>query len=127
MLRGLARGLRHLVSVGERCLQLLGPSPTLGSLGPSHLWRHKSWLSLQGTPCVHVVAGTPHGEVRDILSLSVLKFLEGDEVGLLEKTVSEKLRLFVNLCEWVVLSWVKWRISNVVASCAHRMFSIPGR
>jgi hypothetical protein len=29
--------------------------PTLGSLGPSHQWRHKSWVSLRGPPCVHGV------------------------------------------------------------------------
>ena len=42
-----------------------GPSPTLGSLGPSHQWRHKSRASLRGPPCAHGVAGTPQGEVRD--------------------------------------------------------------
>ena len=42
-----------------------GPSPTLGSLGPSHQWRHKSRASLWGPPCAHGVAGTPQGEVRD--------------------------------------------------------------
>ena len=36
------------------------------SLGPSHQWRHKSRVLLRGTPCAHGVAGTPHGEVRDI-------------------------------------------------------------
>ena len=44
-----------------------GPSPTLGSLGPSHQWRHKSRASLRGPPCAHGVAGTPQGEVRDSL------------------------------------------------------------
>ena len=42
-----------------------GPSPTLGSLGSSHQWRHKSRVSLRGPPCAHGVAGTPQGEVRD--------------------------------------------------------------
>ena len=42
-----------------------GPSPTLGSLGPSHQWHHKSRASLRGPPCAHGVAGTPQGEVRD--------------------------------------------------------------
>ena len=42
-----------------------GPSPTLGSLGPSHQWRHKSRASLQDPPCAHGVAGTPQGEVCD--------------------------------------------------------------
>ena len=42
-----------------------GPSPTLGSLGPSHQWRYKSRAPLRGPPCAHGVAGTPQGEVRD--------------------------------------------------------------
>ena len=45
-----------------------GPSPTLGSLGPSHQWHHKSRASLRGPPCAHGVAGTPQGEVRDKVS-----------------------------------------------------------
>ena len=44
-----------------------GPSLTLGLLGPSHQWCHKSWASLRGPPCAHGVAGTPQGEVRDNL------------------------------------------------------------
>ena len=47
-----------------------GPSPTLGSLGPSHQWCHKSRASLRGPPCAHGVAGTPQGEVRDNLGLA---------------------------------------------------------
>ena len=50
--------------------------PTPGALthtkitvGPSHQWRHKSWVSLHGPPCVYGVLGTPHGEVRDKLYL----------------------------------------------------------
>ena len=43
----------------------LGPSLTLGLLGPSHQWCHKSWASLRDPPCAHGVAGTPQGEVRD--------------------------------------------------------------
>ena len=39
---------------------------TLGSLGPPHQQRHKSWVSLPGPPCAHGVLGTPHGEVGDI-------------------------------------------------------------
>ena len=54
-----------LVSVGGRRSQRPGPSPTLGSLGPSHQRRHKSRVSLRGPPCAHGVSGTPHGEVRD--------------------------------------------------------------
>ena len=42
-----------------------GPSPILGSLGPSHQWHHKSRASLRGPPCAHGGAGTPQGEVRD--------------------------------------------------------------
>src|SRR6202048_463075 len=56
-----------LVSVGGRRSQRPGPSPTLGSLGPSHQRRHKSRVSLRGPPCAHGVSGTPHGEVRDSL------------------------------------------------------------
>ena len=52
-------------SVGGRHYQHMGPSTTLGSLGPSHLWRHKSWVSLWGPPCAHGVASTPHGEVHN--------------------------------------------------------------
>ena len=54
-----------LVSVGGRHSQRLGPSPTLGSLGPSHHRRHKSWVSLRGPPCAHGVSDIPFGEVRD--------------------------------------------------------------
>src|ERR1700738_5119253 len=54
-----------LVSVGGRRSQRPGPSPTLGSLGPSHQRRHKSRVSLRGPPCAHGVSGTPYGEVRD--------------------------------------------------------------
>src|SRR6202048_4199486 len=54
-----------LVSVVGRRSQRPGPSPTLGSLGPSHQRRHKSRVSLRGPPCAHGVSGTPHGEVRD--------------------------------------------------------------
>ena len=43
--------------------QCPGPSPTLGSFGPSHQWRHKSWVSLQGPLCARGVSGTPHNEV----------------------------------------------------------------
>jgi hypothetical protein len=42
-----------------------GPSPTLGSLGPSHHRRHKSRVSLRGPLCAHGVSGIPFGEVRD--------------------------------------------------------------
>jgi hypothetical protein len=51
--------------VGGRRSKRPGPSPTLGSLGPSHQWRHKSRVSFRGPPCAHGVAGTPHGEVCD--------------------------------------------------------------
>jgi hypothetical protein len=42
-----------------------GPSLTIGSLGPSHLWRHKSQASLRSPSCAYGIAGTPHGEVRN--------------------------------------------------------------
>ena len=51
--------------MGGRHSQRPGPSPTLDSLGPSHLWRHKSRVSLLGPPCAYGVVGIPHGEVRD--------------------------------------------------------------
>ena len=54
-----------LISVGGRCAQRPGPSPTLGSLGPSHEQRHKSRVSLRSPPCAHDVSGTPLGEVHD--------------------------------------------------------------
>ena len=60
-----------LVSMSGRRSQHPGPSPTLGSLGPSHQWRHKSRVSLRGPPCAHGVAGTPHEEVRDICTCSI--------------------------------------------------------
>ena len=50
---------------GWEAFPMLRASPTLGSLGPSHQWRHKSWVSLRGPPCAHDVLSTPHGEVRD--------------------------------------------------------------
>src|ERR1700684_543537 len=50
---------RLLVSVGGRRSQRPGPSPTLGSLGPSHHRRHKSRVSLRGPPCAHGVSGIP--------------------------------------------------------------------
>src|ERR1700684_3273872 len=46
-----------LVSMGGRRSQRPGPSPTLGSLGPSHHRRHKSRVSLRGPPCAHGVSG----------------------------------------------------------------------
>jgi hypothetical protein len=51
--------------VGGRRSQRPGPSPTLGSLGPSHHRRHKSRVSLRGPPCAHGVSDIPFGEVRD--------------------------------------------------------------
>ena len=52
-----------VVFMGGRRFQCPGPSPTLGSLGPSHQWRHKSWGPLRGLPCAHGVVDTPHGKV----------------------------------------------------------------
>jgi hypothetical protein len=54
-----------LVSVSGRRSQRPGPSPTLGSLGPSHHRRHKSRVSLRGPPCALGVSGISFGEVRD--------------------------------------------------------------
>ena len=51
--------------MGGRRSQRPGPSPTLGSLGPSHHRRHKSGVSLRGPPCAQGVSGIPYGEVRD--------------------------------------------------------------
>jgi len=59
-----------LVFVGGTRSQRPGPSPTLGSLGPSHQRRHKSPVSLQSPPCVQGVSGTPYGEVRDMYTRS---------------------------------------------------------
>jgi hypothetical protein len=65
----------HLTIVGGRRSKRLGPSPTLGSLGPFHQWRHKSRVSLRGSPCAHGVGGTPHGKVRDIHSVRYHEYL----------------------------------------------------
>ena len=46
----------------------LGPSSTLGSLGTSHQWHHKSRASLRGLACAHSVAGTSQGEVLNTTS-----------------------------------------------------------
>ena len=54
-----------LIPVGGRRSQRPGPSPTLGSLEPSHHLRHKSRVSLRGPPCAQGVSGIPYGEVRD--------------------------------------------------------------
>ena len=54
-----------LVSVGGKRSQRAGPSPTLGSLGPSRQRRHKSRVSLRDPLCPHGVSSIPHGEVRD--------------------------------------------------------------
>ena len=42
----------------------LGPLFILWSLGPSHLWRTKSQVSLRDSPCAHDVVGTPYAHVR---------------------------------------------------------------
>jgi hypothetical protein len=57
--------------MGGRRSQRSGPSPTLGSLGPSHHRRHKSRVSLRGPPCALGVSGIPFGEVRDILKAGI--------------------------------------------------------
>ena len=48
-----------LVFVGGRRSHCPGPSPTLGSFGPSHHWRYKSRVSLRGPPCACSVLGIP--------------------------------------------------------------------
>ena len=62
---------RLLVPVGGRPFQRLGPSPTLGSLGPSYHQRHKSRVSLRGLPLCPWCFGHPFGEVRDIQLLLI--------------------------------------------------------
>jgi hypothetical protein len=51
--------------MGGRHSQRLRPSPTIGSLGSSHRWPHKPWVSLRGPFCAHGVLGIPFGEVCD--------------------------------------------------------------
>ena len=53
--------------VGGRRSQRPWPSPTLGSLGSSHHWHHKSQVPLRAPPCAHGVSGIPYKEVRDNL------------------------------------------------------------
>ena len=62
--------------VGGRRSQCLGPSPTLGSLGPPYQWRHKSRVSLRGPPCAHGVANTPHEEVWDMIGSYIMAPLQ---------------------------------------------------
>jgi hypothetical protein len=59
----------NLVPVGGRRSQRPGPSPTLGSLRPSHHRRHKSRVSLRGPPCAFGVSNIPFGEVRDRMGI----------------------------------------------------------
>ena len=68
-----------------------GPSLTLGLLGPSHQWRHKSQASLRGPPCAHGVAGTPQGEVHDIVGqVEVVVTPESDQASPAESEVYEE-------------------------------------
>jgi hypothetical protein len=70
--------------VGGRRSQRPGPSPTLGSLRPSHHRRHKSRVSLRGPPCALGVSGIPYGEVRDIsptLLIGVINVYGFSETG----------------------------------------------
>ena len=55
--------------VDGRRSQRPGPSFTLGSLGPSHHWRHKSWVSLRGLPYAHGVLGIPFERCATIIYL----------------------------------------------------------
>ena len=52
--------------MGGRRSQRPWPSPTLGSLGPSHQRRHNSRVSLRGPPCAPGISCIPYGEVQDI-------------------------------------------------------------
>ena len=80
--------------MGGRRFQRLGPSPTLGSLGPSFQWRHKSQVSLWGPPCVHGALGILHGEVCDYLDIELVNIAQifsyrlGDDFN--EKTYDEQ-------------------------------------
>ena len=58
-----------VVSVDGRRSQRRGPSPALGSLGPSHPSYHKSRVSLWGPSCAHGVSDIPHGKVCHTLTL----------------------------------------------------------
>ena len=64
----MALSLWLLISIGEGHSQHPGPSPILGSFGPSHQRHHKSRVSLEGFLCAQGVLGTPHGEMRDTIS-----------------------------------------------------------
>ena len=65
-----------------------GPSPILGSLGPSHQWSHKSRALLWDPPCAHGIVGTPQREVRDSLSKLVIKYLNNISFISLSRLVS---------------------------------------
>jgi hypothetical protein len=58
----------HLFPCDGRRSQRVGPSPTLGSLGPSHHRCHKSRVLLRGPPFAYGVLGILYGEVRDMKS-----------------------------------------------------------
>ena len=87
-----------------------GPSPTLGSLGPSHQWRHKSRTSLQGLPCAHGVAGTPQGEVRDRAQLIELADQEAQGRVLLQETED----LLYRNCEILIQSALAVEEAHVI-------------
>ena len=55
-----------VVPMDGRCSQRSRPSPTLGSLGPSHQCWHRFQLSVWGYPCDHGLSGTPYGAMRNI-------------------------------------------------------------
>ena len=110
----------------------LGPSPTLGSLGPSHEWRHKSWASLWGPPCAHGIAGTPQREVRDTVYYPDAPTLSQD-VGLGHLQVIGILLIFAACIIPVIsrivtalpLTGVRWQILVLLLLVCCRSVSDP--
>src|ERR1700738_3947786 len=101
----MALSLCIVVSVGGRHSQCSGPSPTLGSLGPSHQWRHKSRVSLRGALCAHGVSGTPHGEVRNTAPenlLNLFTFYKSGNDGIISIFLGSTNRSLCIQCDLVV-------------------------
>ena len=117
-----------LVSMDVRHSHRLGPSPILGSLGPSHQRCHKSWVSLWGPFCVHGVLGILQRQVRvthtyqtesmpssiilivDTLILELLAFMVGHCVYL-------RMRPLQCICKFDIAAKVyvpRWFVSNFV-------------
>ena len=93
-----------VISAGGRHSQRPGPSPTLGSLGPSHRRRHKSQVSLPGPLCAHGVSDTPHGEVCDMPEL--LSYISTSIVLLKLKFYNDKKHIMRKII--VVYIWHPW-------------------